>query len=458
MKRILFLTTLNNTQSLKEACESILKTYGNIVEVKKVYLDEFEKPYISLEPLKKEIKMADIVLIDIRGDTRTGRELPSLVEGKDKTVCVLVAGDQKIFSLTRMGKFKGEMIFKGKEKKFDIHAYVRTKKISEITKKLGKLFPFGVLRDMKNWILAQQYYAEGGTENIKNLILLLLKEYGCVKEIGKVPPPITSDYGLYNPQERTFSKNLDSYLKSTGYDERKPTVAVLMYSGMHFDECRVIADSLYRELKDDMNLIFIASKTEFNLEALEKYLNETKVDLLLNCQYFRIHGGPYGGEPEPTYRFLQKTDVPVLIGLKSYATEIESWKESREGLDPLEVIIGITLPELNGCIEPLFVAGLRSFEDPLLGKVKATETIEDRIKRLSSRIRNWVNLRKIPNSEKKVAIITYNYPPGEKNLANAGYLDVFESLKVFLERLEKEGYTSRCRMKISATCFCPMES
>jgi len=55
-------------------------------------------------------------------------------------------------------------------------------------------------------------------------------------------------------------------------------------------------------------------------------------------------------------------------------------------------------------------------------------------------VRRWVNLRYKPNSEKKVAIIIYDYPPGEENLGNAAYLDTFESLKVILTRLKDEGY------------------
>jgi cobaltochelatase CobN len=134
---------------------------------------------------------------------------------------------------------------------------------------------------------------------------------------------------------------------------------------------------------------------------------------------------------------LQKWGVPALIGLRTYDLDIEKWKESKEGLDPLHIVIGVTLPELDGCIEPILVAILKKEDDPTLGKVKYMMTLDDRITKLCERIKNWIALRKKPNGEKKIAIITYNYPPGEENLASAGYLDVFESLKKFLEKLKK---------------------
>ena len=439
MKKIVALTTIGNTAPLKEAVEEIKRGYGDILEVTKVYLHEYDSTDISLEPIEKSIDEADIILVDIRGDVRIARELPRMLEGKDKTVVALVAGGQHIWALTKMGKFRGDKIFKpGKEKEFNVHTYVKTKKFSNLTKKLGYILPFGMLKDMRNWVLAQQYYSEGDPENLKNLLLFLLKHYGGVKEIKKVPPPKQRlPYGLYIPKVGMCKDPLE-YKRRIKFDPEKPTVGVLLYGGMHFEDTKPIADALYDKFGKELNFIFAFSRVEYNIEILKKYFEN--IDLFLNCQYFRIHGGPYGGEPEPTYELLQKWDVPALIGLRTYELDIEKWKESKEGLDPLHIVLGVTLPELDGCIEPILVAILKKEDDPTLGKVKYMITLDDRITKLGSRIKNWIALRKKPNSEKKIAIITYNYPPGEDNLASAGYLDVFESLKKFLEKLKEKGY------------------
>ncbi len=437
--RILLLTTINDMTAWKEAVESIIKEHGDIVEVKKVYFDEYEKPDSSLEALKEEIENSDVIIVDIRGDIRIARELPELLRNENKTVVTVVAGGQHIWKLINMGKFRGDIIFNGPEKEFNVHTYVKMKKFSELTKKLGKLLPVGMLKDMKNWVLSQQYFAEGDAQNIKNLILLLLKEYCGVKTIKKVSPPTSFDYGLYLPGIGII-KSIKEYKEKLKYNLEKPTVAILMYGGMHLNECKIIADSIYKYLKDSTNLIFIAAKVENNIKALKEYLDGLNIDILLNLQYFRIHGGPYGGEPGPTYELLERLNVPVIIGLKSYSTDIEKWQASKEGLDPLEVVIGVTLPELDGAIEPLFISSLVSYEDPCMCKIKLPIVLEDRLEKLAQRIKNWLSLRRKMNSEKRIAIITYNYPPGEENLANAGYLDVFESMKIFLEKLKSRGY------------------
>lgn len=439
MKKILALTTLNNTIVLKDAVEKIRGEYGNIVEVKKIYFDDYENPDVSLKPIEEEIESSDIILVDIRGDIRVGRELPHILEGKDKTIVVLVGGSQHIFALTKMGRFEGKRIFKPeREKEFNVHTYVKAKKFSDLTKKLGRIVPFGMLKDMRNWVLAQEYYVQGDAENLKNLLLFLLKDYAGVKEIKKVPPPkAMPPYGLYVPGDG-LCEELEEYKRKIGYDSKKPTIGILLYGGMHFYDTKPIADALYDYLKNDANLLFVFSSVEHNIDAINKYLRN--IDLFLNLQYFRIHGGPYGGEPEPTYKFFKEVNVPLIIGLRSYETDIDKWGESKQGLNPLEIILGVTLPELDGGIEPIFVSGLQSFDDPILGKVKRQVVIPDRIEKLGERIKRWLNLRSKPNSEKKVAIITYNYPPGEENLASAGYLDVFESLKVFLKKLKEQGY------------------
>jgi len=440
MRKILALTTIGNTISLKEAVEEVKKEYGDILEVKKIYLHEYESQDVSLDEVKKSIDEADIILVDIRGDVRIGRELPKMLEGKDKTVVVLVAGGQHIWQLTKMGKFSGDKFFKGEEKEFNIHSYRRMRKFTDFFMKISLFLPFGMLKDMRNWILAQRYYSEGDTENLKNLLLFLLKNYAKVKEIKKVPlPKKRLSYGLYIPKVG-MCDDVEKYKKEIKFNPNNPTVGVLLYGGMHFEDTRPIADVLYEKFGKEINFIFIFSQVEYNIEAIKKYCENEKIDLFLNCQYFRIHGGPYGGEPEPTYELLQKLNVPVLIGLRTYDLDIDKWRESKEGLDLLHTILGVTLPELDGCIEPNLVAILKKEEEPTLGKVKYMITLDDRIEKLGQRIKKWVNLRKKPNSEKKLAVITYNYPPGEENLASAGYLDVFESLKVFLKKLNEKGY------------------
>jgi len=65
------------------------------------------------------------------------------------------------------------------------------------------------------------------------------------------------------------------------------------------------------------------------------------------------------------------------------------------------------------------------------------QPIPDRLDRLASRARNWLSLQEKPNAEKRVALICYNYPPGEEHLFSAAFLDAFASLPNILRTLKK---------------------
>jgi magnesium chelatase subunit H len=59
---------------------------------------------------------------------------------------------------------------------------------------------------------------------------------------------------------------------------------------------------------------------------------------------------------------------------------------------------------------------------------------------LADRALKWANLGSKPQSEKKIAITIFSFPPDKGNVGTAAYLDVFDSIKAVLQRLKEEGY------------------
>ena len=131
-----------------------------------------------------------------------------------------------------------------------------------------------------------------------------------------------------------------------------------MHGGMHFSDTLPVIDLLYKHLSPQVNLLNIFSSVEKNMEALQACCDG--IDVLITMQYFRLWGGPYGGDPEVIYRFLRERDVPLLVGLRSFETDLETWRSSTAGLTPIETVLGVTLPELDGAIGPFFLGGLES--------------------------------------------------------------------------------------------------
>ena len=66
--------------------------------------------------------------------------------------------------------------------------------------------------------------------------------------------------------------------------------------------------------------------------------------------------------------------------------------------------------------------------------------IPERVEKYGRRMESWLRLRQKRNQDKRVALIFYDYPPGEANLGMAAFLDVFQSLAAILARLKAQGF------------------
>ena len=146
----------------------------------------------------------------------------------------------------------------------------------------------------------------------------LLKYYGGLDRVKKITQPrLMPSWGLYCPGRGLF-KNRPDYCREAGFNARQPTIAILMHGGMHFSDAVPIVDMLYEHLSGTVNLLPIFSRVENNMEALQACCEG--IDLLINMQYFRLWGGPYGGDPEVIYRFLRdrtiKQPLAKAVGVK----------------------------------------------------------------------------------------------------------------------------------------------
>lgn len=83
----------------------------------------------------------------------------------------------------------------------------------------------------------------GDPENLMNLILFLLDSYTDL-EVPFSDPVEMPPYGLYLPF-RGFYRDLESYRRASNFDPELPTVGMLFYSGMHFDDTRPLVEELY---------------------------------------------------------------------------------------------------------------------------------------------------------------------------------------------------------------------
>ncbi|MBR1886188.1 MAG: cobaltochelatase subunit CobN, partial [Schwartzia sp.] len=133
---------------------------------------------------------------------------------------------------------------------------------------------------------------------------------------------------------------------------------------------------------------------------------------------------------------LEKLGVPILAAYTLLTTE-KDWRENPEGLNAVETSIAAALPELDGAIHGVPIAGRNVLPD---GAVEY-RPIPNRLALMVEKAKKWANLRRLQNSDKKIALIFHNYPPKNYNIGSASGLDSMESAQRLLARMKEDGYT-----------------
>jgi cobaltochelatase CobN len=137
---------------------------------------------------------------------------------------------------------------------------------------------------------------------------------------------------------------------------------------------------------------------------------------------------------------LAKVDVPVLNLISLYGRSEQEWRASPQGLSMFEGAFNVATPELAGTIAPTVVGSQEKIKDPETGlTIVVRKPMLSQVALAVRRAMEYTALRRTANSDKRVAIVFYNYPAGKANIG-ASYLNVAESIASVLRRLRQEGY------------------
>lgn len=451
---------------LTEGISQIYENLGRVFDFKLYFLNDVDSGEISKEKFIKDIYESEIMMLDIRGNCPTAeilvntyskmeREDPELFDSK--TIIALVGGNGEIRRLTKMGAFQARKIPSPQQEDYgtdeipDMTKAVRFgQKMTSFMKVLGRFIPTKGLRHARYWGLMMDYWVyglAGMAENHKNLILFLLKHYLGFDEL-KVPKPIKiPSYGIYDVEKDQYFDDLDEFMKGKSFDPEKQTIGIFFYGGVYFEQSLPIVEEFINNLTD-FNIVPVFSDVLTNLEAYEEFFFKDGlkiVSAVINLQYFQLNGGPFGGDGSITLNLFKKMDVPHFNPIIQFDILREKYEESNEGIIPINQIIAVVMPELDGRFEMMTVGCLNNlgYSDQIQSDVLEVVPIQDNIALTCDRIRKWMRLRTKSNSDKKIALMVYNYPPGEDKIGNAAYLDVSESVKNLLIQLDAEGYNTK---------------
>ena len=131
---------------------------------------------------------------------------------------------------------------------------------------------------------------------------------------------------------------------------------------------------------------------------------------------------------------LSDIDLAILKGV----TDISQYSYESELGPQIEWTYSVTYPSFEGVFSPVILSYVDS-----LGKTHVIQSGIDKMVKLSC---GWADLKDMKNSDKKVAIVLWNYPPGKAEIG-ASYLDVFNSTYQLIIKMAEQGYDIGCDVK-----------
>ncbi|MCM3701631.1 cobaltochelatase subunit CobN [Paenibacillus macerans] len=311
-----------------------------------------------------------------------------------------------------------------------------------------EMLPNELREDYGRFVKITEYWRGGGSENMLGLLCLAGREYGGCDLLPVPSDPVSiQELCLLDPRRGARFSSQVEYRKSRGYTGHRPTVALLFLGNGNPQDIEECVGELTDAIEAFAEVLPVAfpSVMHVSMERLRELLvgEERPVDLIVNLLPFRLGIGPGGGGAAAgAAEWLDALGAPMLHPFFLSGTTEEEWRRSVRGVNPSQLMVQVVLPELDGAIETFPIAALRrEGDDPALGvALNRLALIPERTDRLVGRIRRWLELKRKANREKKLALICYNYPPGEATVFGGTFLDTFESVSRLLTRLKEAGY------------------
>ena len=271
------------------------------------------------------------------------------------------------------------------------------------------------------------YYYNGGEENLRRMLSFLGSNLLALNEAQALPPIVFPKLGIYHPAyDKTVFESFADYKAWKGAGEGVAYIGVSISRESIAAGDTSIVDALVQsiEAKGAVAVPFyysgMRSGDYIDLLTVD---GKTAVDTIINTRI--IH---WADKRRDEYEQLA---VPVLQVLPYTGGTQSDWEEDQAGIPAQATPFYLTMPEIAGVIDPMVISA-RNEEN-------SQQPIDYQMNNVVNKAVNLAALRHMSNGDKKVAIMFYNYPAGEKN-ASASFLNVPTSLASIFSTLKGEGY------------------
>ena len=285
------------------------------------------------------------------------------------------------------------------------------------------------------------YTFYGGAENFRNFWLYASSLTDPSVPVSDEPKP-QCWAGIYHPDMPDgYMTDLAAYREQFCKPDR-PVIGLLFYRDEWIWDDLAYPAAFIREAEQKgCNALAVFTNQmpdeSLGMPSIRKVFNdfftlngETVIDVLVSAMKFS-----HVGNGSLTTDELEQLGVPVLTAYTLLTTE-EDWRKNPEGLNAVETSIAVALPEFDGAIHGVPIAGRNVLPD---GAIEY-QPMPERMAAMVDKAIKWARLHRLKNEDKKIALIFHNYPPKNYNIGSASGMDSMESATRLLARMQAEGY------------------
>ncbi|MCP5268837.1 MAG: cobaltochelatase subunit CobN [Zoogloeaceae bacterium] len=272
------------------------------------------------------------------------------------------------------------------------------------------------------------YYVNGARPNFENFFRTLAA-HRKGQALDDIPPPVIfPKVAIYHPKApQLIFADTAAYLRWKGIDlaRKPPVIGIALHQTYIASEQTAFIDDLIARIEAAGAVPLAWYAPVMGPQAgLLKVNGQLVADAVINTQIVL--------DPEGRKKELAALGIPFIQALSYRRGDEADWRADPQGVPLMDIPFFLAQGEYAG-ISDAIIAGAQQKGDEQVTVIPAQSAA------VVNKAVNLVRLQRLPNAEKKLAVMFWNYPPGEKNLS-ASYLNLPRSLAATLTSLKAAGY------------------
>ncbi|MBD8621378.1 cobaltochelatase subunit CobN [Pseudomonas sp. CFBP 13727] len=279
-----------------------------------------------------------------------------------------------------------------------------------------------------------QYLRQGGMENARNLYGYLGNTWFGRTEPCEAPQTLPRTV-IYHPTQQTA----DLAHWQTQWQAQWPVVPLLFYRS-HLQAANTgFVDTFCARLQaaglNPLPIAVASLKEAACLAQVQDWMDEAGAAIILNTTGFAQ------SSPEAPHLRPFRRDIPVIQAICAQDNQA-LWQASEQGLGARDLAMHIALPELDGRI----ISRAISFKDLAWHNERSQSDVVcytahvERMDFVAELARKWAALARLPNADKRVALVLANYPTRDGRIGNGVGLDTPAAALNILRAMQQQGY------------------